>query len=146
MVAPVTRAQMAKIWAAAREIGMDRETLYLLVPRGSIRNLSREEASELIEQLCGGPGSSAEDTRTRYHDRPRTPPGRYVTAGQRRLIAALFHRLGWDADPRRMRGFLRKYAHVERIDDLRDRKRAIAIIEALKAIAGRREHSRVANN
>jgi len=45
-----------------------------------------------------------------------------------------------------MRGFLRKYAHVERIDDLRDRKRAIAIIEALKAIAGRREHSRVANN
>jgi len=145
MVAPASRAQIAKIWAAAREIGMDRETLYLLVPRGSISGLTREEASELIEYLCGRPAEGEGDSLPWPGDRAEFTRDA-VTPRQRRLIAALFHRLGWDAEPQRMRGFLRKYAHAETLDDLRDRKRAIAIIEALKAILRRRELAHAADN
>ena len=47
----VTKSQIAKIWACARDLGLDREMLYLLVPRGSISALSHREASELIEHL-----------------------------------------------------------------------------------------------
>ena len=37
----------------------------------------------------------------------------------------------------RVEGFLRKYAGVERVEDMRERKRASAIIEALKAMYAR---------
>ena len=43
-------------------------------------------------------------------------------------------RVGWLDKMKCVEGFLKKYAGVERVGDLPDRKRASAIIEALKAI------------
>lgn len=148
----ITRPQIAKIWAAAHDLGLDAETLHLLVPQGSIRNLTRAQASDLIEHLCG-PGSSPPMQRPARRRRPRhrsavarrsavSPRSAAValpaTNEQRYFIGALFQRLGWHRQPKRMRGFLRKFAHVSTIEELRDRKRAIAIIEALKAMVKRR--------
>ena len=64
---------------------------------------------------------------------------RDTTQEQRDFIYFLFGRLGWLDNMNRVSGFLRKYAGVERVEDLPDRKRAIAIIEALKAMVRRQD-------
>ena len=142
MAERITKGQIAKIWAAAREMDLDRETLYLLVPRGSISNLNRTEASGLIERLCE-PGrmlirrSTAEEPRRAR--KAGTGAGVLpATNEQRYYILSLFDKLGWTQQPNRMRGFLRKFAHVNSVDEITNRKRAIAITEALKAMIKRR--------
>jgi hypothetical protein len=138
--AGVTRAQIAKIWACARDLGLDREMLYLLVPRGSISALSHREASELIERL-------AELGARRAAARPK-PAGdsdpNAATQEQRNFIYFLFGRVGWIGSPARIRGFLRKFAAVDTVEAIRDRKRASAIIEALKAIYRRQRNTKSA--
>ena len=139
----ITKAQIAKIWASAHELGFDRETLYLLVPRGSITNLTRREAADLIERLSGG----ARRTHPPNHTaRPSEPEGTLATGRQRSLIAGLFDQLGWTAQPHRIRGFLHKFAHVETLGQVRSRKRAIALIEALKSMVKRKTRSQAERN
>ncbi len=130
---PITKAQIAKIWVAARELGMERRELYQVVPRGSISHMTRAEAGRLIDYLIRlGATPSGPGLGSRPHRHPR--PGHKTTQEQRDFIYFLFGRLGWLEKMNRVKGFLRKYAGVERIEDIRDRKRAIAIIEALKAM------------
>ena len=148
MEGAITRAQIAKIWACARELGLDREMLYLLVPRGSISALSQAEASELIEKLVELGAKRVGPLRTTSAPAPgagtETTDPHAATQEQRNFIYFLFGRLGWVAEPRRLRGFLRKFAGVDTIEEIRDRRRASAIIEALKAIH-KREKSRAAS-
>ena len=137
MTERITKAQIAKIWACAHSIGLDEELLYLLVPRGSISSMTRREASELIEHLAtlegkrvGPPSVTSQRPRGSVEDRDPNA----VTAQQRDFICFLFGRIGWLQEPRRMHGFLRKFAKVDAVEEIPDRKRASAIIEALKAI------------
>jgi len=131
----ITKAQIAKIWATAHALGLDRDLLYLLVPRGSISAMTRAEASELIEyldRLQGQPAAAREGLGlTGGPDAP--------TPQQRNFIYFLFGRIGWLEEPARMRGFLKKFAGVERVEDIPTRKKAIALIEALKAIHKRQK-------
>ena len=136
--AGVTRAQVAKIWACARELGLDREMLYLLVPRGSISALSHGEASELIERLVE---LGARRTTARPEAASGSDPNA-ATQEQRNFIHFLFGRLGWIGSPARIRGFLRKFAGVDTVEAIRDRKRASAIIEALKAMYRRERNAK----
>ena len=130
-----TRAQIAKIWTMAHALGLDSESLHLLVPGGSIRLLSRVEASELIERLSGADAA-------RTQDQSQTPPppadSNAATREQLNFIHFLFGRVGWIMQPVRMRGFLRKFAGVDYIEEIKDRRRASAIIEALKAMYNRK--------
>ena len=130
----ITRAQIAKIWATAHELGLDRERLYAMVPRGSISRLNRIEASRLIDRLetmrREGAGA-AQGTAPSPGEEP-------ATLRQLHFIHYLFGRLGWLHDPGHIGNFLRKYFHVSRVEDLPNRRRAGAVIEALKAIAVRR--------
>jgi len=129
----ITRPQIAKIWASARELEMDRDLLYALVPRGSIRGLTRQEASQLIEHLINlgaGPCKVSERTEARRAENARTR----ATQHQRNFIYFLLGKLGWLENPERARGFLRKYFHVESVEEIADRKKASGVIEALKAI------------
>ena len=132
----VTRAQVAKIWACAHDLGLDREMLYLLVPRGSISALSHREASELIERLIelGAKRVAAAQPKAADASDPNA-----ATQEQRNFIHFLFGRVGWIGSPARVRGFLRKFAGADTIEAIRDRKRASAIIEALKAIHRRQK-------
>ena len=148
----ITRAQIAKIWACAHDIGLDRQLLYLLVPRGSIRAMTQAEASELIEHLIElgarrvGPKMDAEPTSTERAEthsgssgqaaRSTTDPTA-ATTEQRQFIHFLLGRLGWVGQPERTRGFLLKYAGVATVEEIREKARASAIIEALKAISRR---------
>ncbi len=154
MTEPITKAQIAKIWATARELGLDDETLHFIVPRGSIKNLTRDEASDLIEYLNGneppprrraGPPEGEQPTEHRPDGEPAVQremdfaaePAPRATEDQKIFIRLLFHRLGWDRRPERMRGFLRKMARVENVEDIPSRKQAIALIEALKSMLRR---------
>jgi len=141
----ITKAQITKIWACANALGLDKELLYLLVPRGSISAMTRHEASELIAHLVElgarrvGPSphedTAAEPARSEPDD-PNAP-----TQEQRNFIYFLFGKIGWLQEPARVRGFLRKFAHVGSVEELPDRKRASAIIEALKAIHKRQRRA-----
>ena len=137
----VTRAQVAKIWACARDLGLDREMLYLLVPRGSISALSHREASELIEHLVELGARRVAAAQPKAAD--RSDPNA-ATQEQRNFIHFLFGRVGWIGSPARVRGFLRKFAGADTIEAIRDRKRASAIIEALKAIHQRQKNAKSA--
>jgi hypothetical protein len=123
---PITRRQMARIWASAHALKLTREELYALIPGGSISHLTRGQATEVIQKLSAhGSQPSAE-----------FPPWQ-MTEAQRQLILHMVERLGWTDNPHRIQGFLRKYAHVDDLEHLTDRKKAIAVIEALKAILAR---------
>jgi hypothetical protein len=138
--AGVTRAQVAKIWACAHDLSLDREMLYLLVPRGSISALSHREASELIERLVElGARRAVAQPKAAGDSDPNA-----ATQEQRNFIHFLFGRVGWIGSPARIRGFLRKFAAVDTVEAIRDRKRASAIIEALKAIHRRQRNAKSA--
>jgi hypothetical protein len=140
-VLAITRAQIAKIWACARDLGLDREMLYLLVPRGSISALTHREASELIEHLVELGARRAAISQTRASD---SSDPNSATQEQRNFIHFLFGRVGWIGSPARVRGFLRKFAGVDTVEAIPDRKRASAIIEALKAIHRRQKNAKSA--
>lgn len=135
----ITKKQIASIWASARDLGMDKELLYTLVPGGSISRLNRRQAAQLIDMLRD---LGAKPPRREHSEKPQ--PGWHVTEAQKEMIGRLFHRLGWDDNPHRMEGFLKKYAGASNMDELTDRKRAIAIIEALKAILARQAGGKLA--
>jgi hypothetical protein len=139
--AGITRAQVAKIWACAHDLGLDREMLYLLVPRGSISALSHREASELIEHLMdlGARRVAADQPQAASDSDPNS-----ATQEQQHFIHFLFGRVGWIGSPARVHGFLKKFAGVDTIEAIRDRKRASAIIEALKAIYRRQKNAKSA--
>lgn len=137
----ITKAQLAKIWACAKALGIDKDTLHLLTPRGSISALSFQEASELIEHLVRlgadqrPPAAQKIPQSALEADKPNQ-----ATRDQHNLIHFLFRRLGWVNQPERIHGFLRKYAGVDQVQDIRDRRRASAIIEALKAMHSRQKN------
>ncbi len=132
--APITRAQIAKIWATARELGLDRDLLYQLVPHGSIRRLTRGEGSRLIEYL-----SALAEGRPLSEIRSRRGPDR-ATDAQHALIHGLLEEIGWTTNPARIEGFLRKHAGANAVEGITSRRRATAVIEALKAIHARAQH------
>ena len=140
MDAPITKAQISRIWAAANELSLSRDELYSHVPGKSISRLTRRQASDLIERLEAMRAGAARSEDRRTKSAPSAP----ATPEQIHFIYYLFGRLGWLRDPQHMANFLRKYFHVDRVEDLPNRKRASAVIEALKAIATRR--GRLAND
>jgi hypothetical protein len=147
---PITRPQIAKIWATAHDRRLDREALYKMVPGGSISRLSRSQASDLIARLEGPLPTAVDRAGLRKADAGLFPGDRRrpdaATEAQRRLVMYLFQRLGWTRRPHRVRGFLRRMAQVEEVEQLRDRRRTSAIIEALKAMLHRQQRQAARRN
>lgn len=142
MAEKVTKAQIARIWATANAIGLDRELLYLLVPRHSISALTRKEASELIEHLNELEGGRIGPARWSDKGPPALTSPTAPTQQQRDFIYFLLGRLGWLQQPQRVRGFLKRFAKVDAVEEIPTRKRASAIIEALKAIYRRSQRAK----
>jgi len=139
MTDPITKPQIAKIWASAHALGMDREMLYLLVPRGSMTAMTRQEAAELIEHLerLGAGRIGPRNPDDFLSEKPKRRSSTRMTREQRNFIYFLLGRLGWLDHPERVRGFLKKFAHTDAVERIPSKKRASAIIEALKAIYSR---------
>lgn len=101
-----TPAQRRAIVLAGRRHGLDVDDLRGLTTRGSLRALSFEEASDLLDRLNNGRARRTEPAR-----RPRSrraDPGvvRIITERQRAVIASYRDRLEWSDE--HLDGFLKR--------------------------------------
>lgn len=128
----ITRAQLKKIWARSREIGLDEELLRILAEEicgeRSLRALSKVQAARLIDRL---------ERRQPHERKPATgvtalPEG--VSAlpapGHIARIRELQQELGWDED--HLNAWLKKYfrvGSVRRLDWRRGRGAFLALLE-----------------
>jgi hypothetical protein len=123
-MAKLTKPQLKKIWATARELGMDKDLLYSVVQHltgsDSISSLTIAEANTVIDFLTN-----------------QAIPGR-ATKQQIWKINRLAEELGWDDNPSRLVGFIKKYAGVENIKWLTSNQ-AWRIIEGLKKMKARQD-------
>lgn len=133
MASLISKAQIAKIWAMAREIDLSKETVYDVVYKvtgsDSISSLSSKEGIEVIEEFNQ---ISKELKELGIYPERKHRPG-MASDKQLKYIEDLAFKLGWEEDPKRLRGYLKKYYKVEHIKwlTLEDASKAI---EGLKAI------------
>lgn len=119
-----TNDQQRKYRAQVKELGLGdderRDLLRRLTGRDSTALLNRDEMTLVIN----------EQDRLLGHD--ATEPHH---ASQDEMIHAIEHRLGWDDNPHRLQGFIRRQTHgrKENLGDL-DRMEKVALIEALKGV------------
>lgn len=120
----VTKAQIVKIHATAKENGIDNVLLHDMIEqmtgKKSTRDLTKYEAMDLIDKLVG-------------KEVKKKPVKGKASEAQIELIQSLVRELGWDDNPKRIRAFVKKYAHTEQLHWL-ESYQASNIIEALKKI------------
>lgn len=120
----MSTAQLRKIYAMARNMGMDNDTLHD-VARGisgkdSLKALTVSQAARLIDRLKAYAGESGDI------------PNR-TTRNQRWLIQRIAEEMGWGAEPARLRGMVQRVAGVSDVKFL-TAQQAWKVIEALKAM------------
>lgn len=127
----ITAAQVRKIWAVARERGLEkddvRQMAKLISGLDSVSQLTKHEAMQLIDRLEGR--------------RPLTKGqagGNMATEKQVWKIEQLIAALGWSDNPKRLEAFMLKYAGVAKIGWLTKRK-ATGLIDGLKKILERQQ-------
>ena len=115
----ITTKQNKLIWVLVSQKGLEKDDLYLIINQVSqkehLHELTKEEANRVIDRL---------------HLRHPTPKGMLTTA-QEAYIKDLAKQLGWHTNPKRLIGFVRKYAKVDDISWLTVRQ-ASNVIEGLK--------------
>lgn len=130
----INKRQISKIWAAARERGIDREDVYALVfqisGQDSIKELTQTQANEVIDKIVGT------CSRPEYQEQ-----GRITTQFMRKKIYILTVELGWDKNPKRLEGFCKRLFKVEKVEWLDDRQ-CYQLIETLKDMVARKERKR----
>ncbi len=120
----LSEEQRRKIFAAAREKGIDNELLHDMVEeltgKASIKLLTMFDAKKVIDRLEG---------------KEEKPGPVYWRASSEQLkkIKELVYELGWQDNPKRLQGFIKKYAGTEMLQWLTTRQ-ASNVIEGLKSI------------
>lgn len=126
----ITQRQNKLIWVLVHQKGMEKEDLYSIIStlcsKEHLHELTKEEANRVIDRL--------------YLKKP-TPKG-MLTAAQEAYIKDLAKRLGWHTNPKRLLGFIRKYAKVDDISWLTVRQ-AGNVIEGLKRQVNQLEQEQV---
>ena len=128
------------LWAIAKspELHMTDEDLHALVycetGKGSIKALTQGQINEMARVLQNMKDGVSRSTRTK-----RTDEGGDVrTVQQRRKIYALTEQLGWNNNPQRIQGFVKRITGVDRLEWL-NVAQCEKVIEGLKAILKRQE-------
>lgn len=135
----VTYGQIKKIYAVARERGIDNDLLHehmeMLLHRSSIRELTKREAVMLIDSIEGKQVSKQD----------------HATGRQMQYIYGLMKALDWlteegEPDIDRLNRFLQSEKAGFNLSDYRWLKKGTAsnLIEALKAMAERKREKEVA--
>lgn len=129
----LTAPQLRKIWATAKEMGLDEDLLRAkvkaLTGSESISKLTVAQANLVIDSMAG-----------KKPDRSSN----WASKEQLWKINTLAAELGWVDNPKRVAGFVRKYAKVDNLKWL-TRAQAWRIIEGLKKLIERAE-SQAAEN
>ena len=127
----INKRQISKIWAAAKERGIDRDDVYALVfqlsGQDSIKELSYQQANEVIDRIVVS--SKQKEYQTL---------GRQSTQEMRKKIYMLTVDLGWNKNPLRIQGLCKKLFKVEKVEWLTE-KQCWRLIETLKDMVKRKE-------
>jgi hypothetical protein len=124
-MAPISAAQMRKIYASARELGMDNDLLHAhinsMTGKDSLKELTVREAVKLIDSLTGA---------------PTNPKSSGMTQKQFAYINMLMKDLGWmtedgKRDYKRLNGFCSKRYGIDHYTWLTS-SMASKVIEGLK--------------
>ncbi|SHJ59843.1 regulatory protein GemA [Desulfofundulus thermosubterraneus] len=130
--AKATAPQLRKLFCLARELGMDHEDLrglaYNMAGVDGLSQLTRRDAMRLIDYLVD---------RSRKDYRPTAASRQQIY-----LIEKLAAELGWNDNPRRLAGFVRRTAGVAHMRWL-DAAGAYRVIEGLKKMVERRKKNPV---
>jgi len=114
-----------KIWATARSIGMEQEDIYNVLQRetgkDSMRQCSQKELERVLLSLQSMQGFN-------------NFRGNRVTKKQLWKIGQLEKQLGWQDNPQRLKGFIKKFYSVEQMEWLTSTQ-AWRLIESLKKLA-----------
>lgn len=117
----ITLSQLKKIWVIAKEQGMDEDVLrarvLALTGSESISKLTRAQANKVIDDLS-----------------PRHLGVNRASKEQLWKMNQLAEQLGWGDNPKRLLGFIRKYARVDSLQWLTTAQ-AWRVIEGLKKLA-----------
>ena len=128
------------LWAIAKspELHMTDEDLHALVYREtgkeSIKALTQGQISEVARVLQNMKDGISRSTRAKRTDEG----GDARTVQQRRKIYALTESLGWNDNPQRIQGFVKRMTGVDRLEWL-NVAQCEKVIEGLKAILKRQE-------
>lgn len=130
----INKRQISKIWAAAKEQGIDRNDVYALVlqvsGQDSIKELTQTQANEVIDRIVG---TAIQNDYQEY--------GNVATQQMRKKIYMLTVELGWDKNPKRLEGFCKRMFRVEKAEWL-NTKQCYQLIEGLKDMIARKEKKR----
>ena len=108
--------------------------VYCETGKGSIKALTQGQINEMARVLQNMKDGVSRSTRTK-----RTDEGGDVrTVQQRRKIYALTEQLGWNDNPQRIQGFVKRMTGVDRLEWL-NVAQCEKVIEGLKAILKRQE-------
>jgi len=128
------------LWAIAKspELHMTDEDLHALVYREtrkeSIKALTQGQINEVARVLQNMKDGVSRSTRPKRTDEG----GDARTVQQRRKIYALTESLGWNDNPQRIQGFVKRMTGVDRLEWL-NVAQCEKVIEGLKAILKRQE-------
>ncbi|MED3799975.1 regulatory protein GemA [Lysinibacillus capsici] len=113
-----------KIWTTARSIGMEREDVYNVLQRetgkDSMRQCSQKELERVLLSLQSVQGFN-------------NFRGNRATKRQLWKIGQLEQQLGWQDNPQRLKGFIKKFYSVEQMEWLTSAQ-AWRLIESLKKL------------
>ena len=130
----INKRQISKIWAAAKERGIDKDDVYALVlqvsGQDSIKGMTQDQANKVIDRIVGT------CSRPEYQKQ-----GRITTDQMRKKIYMLTVYRGWDKNPKRLEGFCKKLFKVEKVEWL-DKRQCYQLIETLKDMVARKERKR----
>ena len=116
---------LKRFWAVCREYGLSSEEAHDLV----LTNMGTEHISELRDSEALYIIDIIQGKKQR---KPQTN-GKMISDKQLYLINRLSCELGWDDNPARLTGFVRKYTGVDNLTWL-TAKQASSVIEGLKRI------------
>ena len=128
------------LWAIAKspELHMTDEDLHAVVYREtgkeSIKALTQGQINEVARVLQNMKDGVSRSTRPKRTDEGGDAP----TIQQRRKIYALTESLGWNDNPQRIQGFVKRMTGVDRLEWL-NVAQCEKVIEGLKAILKRQE-------
>lgn len=133
-------ASIRTLWAIAKseELALSEEDLRAIMYRetgkDSMKKLTQGEITTLARVLQNMKDGVERDTKAKRIDEG----GSEFTEKQRRKIYALCDALGWNDDPRRLEGFVKRITRVDRVEWLTI-EQCNKVIEGLKAMLARQK-------
>lgn len=133
-------ASLRTLWAIAKseELALSEEDLRAIVARetgkDSMRQLTQGEINNLARILQNMKDGVQCDTKAKRIDEG----GNVQTEKMRRKIYAVCDELGWNDDPRRLEGLVKRITGVDRLEWL-SLSQCGKVIEALKAMLARQQ-------